>query len=84
MGQSGKLTGRERGGARRRRRASAPWRGTPLPGPPVASYGSGDAFAAGLTYGLGAGLPVAEAAALAARRGALCLTGRGPYEAIDR
>lgn len=60
------------------------WAAEPLPGPPVDSYGSGDAFAAGLTYGLGAGMPVAEAAALGARRGALCLTGRGPYEAIDR
>ena len=63
---------------------SGTWAAEPLPGPPVDSYGSGDAFAAGLTYGLGAGLPVAEAAALGARRGALCLTGRGPYEAIDR
>jgi len=60
------------------------WAAEPLPGPPVDSYGSGDAFAAGLTYGLGAGMPVAQAAALGARRGALCLTGRGPYEAIDR
>jgi len=60
------------------------WAAEPLPGPPVDSYGSGDAFAAGLTYGLGAGMPVAQATALGARRGALCLTGRGPYEAIDR
>jgi ribokinase len=63
---------------------SGTWAPAPLPGPPVDSYGSGDAFAAGLTYGLGAGMPVGEAAALGARRGALCLTGRGPYEAIDR
>ncbi len=60
------------------------WPAEPLPGPAVDSYGSGDAFAAGLTYGLGAGLPAGEAAALGARQGALCLTGRGPYEAIDR
>jgi len=60
------------------------WTAAPPPGPPVDTYGCGDAFAAGLTYGLGAGLPVAEAAALGASRGALCLTGRGPYEAIDR
>ena len=60
------------------------WAASPLPGPPVDTYGCGDAFAAGLTYGLGAGLPVDEAAALGATRGALCLTGRGPYEAIDR
>jgi ribokinase len=50
------------------------------PGEPVDSYGCGDSFAAGLTYGLGAGLKVDEALALAARCGATCLTGRGPYE----
>jgi ribokinase len=44
------------------------------------SYGCGDSFAAGLTYGLGAGLEVPDAVALAARCGAACLTGRGPYE----
>ena len=60
------------------------WPAERPPGPAVDSYGSGDAFAAGLTYGLGAGLPPGEAAALGARQGALCLTGRGPYEAIDR
>jgi len=45
----------------------------------VDSYGCGDSFAAGLTYGLGAGMDVADALALAARCGAVCLTGRGPY-----
>jgi ribokinase len=50
------------------------------PGEPVDSYGCGDSFAAGLTYGLGAGMAVPEALALAARCGATCLTGRGPYE----
>jgi ribokinase len=44
------------------------------------SYGSGDSFAAGLTYGLGAGLAVSDALALAARCGAVCSTGRGPYQ----
>jgi ribokinase len=44
------------------------------------SYGCGDSFAAGLTYGLGAGLTIPNALALAARCGAVCLTGRGPYE----
>jgi ribokinase len=43
------------------------------------SYGCGDSFAAGLTYGLGEGLAVPDALALAARCGAVCLTGRGPY-----
>lgn len=52
---------------------------TPLPGPPVDAYGCGDSFAAGLTYGLGAGMAIDEALNLAARCGAACLTGRGPY-----
>jgi len=56
------------------------WSAAPLPGAPVDSYGCGDSFAAGLTYGLGAGLTLEEALALAARCGAMCLTGRGPYE----
>jgi ribokinase len=56
------------------------WDPTPLPGPPVDAYGAGDSFAAGLTYGLGAGLDVDRALSLAARCGAACLTGRGPYE----
>jgi ribokinase len=49
-------------------------------GEPVDSYGCGDSFAGGLTYGLGAGLGVADSLDLAARCGAVCLTGRGPYE----
>ena len=56
------------------------WSAVELPGPPVDSYGCGDSFAAGLTYGLGAGLPLREALHLAACCGAECLTGRGPYE----
>ena len=56
------------------------WAASPLPGPPVDSYGCGDSFAAGLTYGLGAGMTVPAALDLAARCGAACLTGRGPYE----
>jgi ribokinase len=49
------------------------------PGDGGDSYGCGDSFAAGLTYGLGAGLAVPDALALAARCGAVCFTGRGPY-----
>jgi len=56
------------------------WPAATPPGHPRDSYGCGDSFAAGLTYGLGAGLAVPEALALAARCGATCLTGRGPYE----
>lgn len=59
--------------------ASGRWAPATPPGKPVDSYGCGDSFAAGLTYGLGAGLGVADALALAARCGAACLTGRGPY-----
>ena len=60
---------------------SGTWKAAPLPGPPVDAYGCGDSFAAGLTYALGARMPMAEAVALAARCGAACLTGRGPYAA---
>ena len=49
----------------------------PVPGPVVDAYGAGDSFAAGLTVGLARGLPLDEAAALAARCGAAALTGRG-------
>jgi ribokinase len=59
--------------------ASGRWAAVPPPGPIVDSYGCGDSFVAGLTYGLGAGLAVPDALALAARCGAVCLTGRGPY-----
>jgi ribokinase len=52
----------------------------PLPGALVDLYGCGDSFAAGLTHGLGAGLPAEKAIELAARCGAACATGRGPYE----
>ena len=51
----------------------------PLPGPLVDTYGGGDSFAAGLTYGLGAGMPPERALRLAARCGAWCVSGRGPY-----
>jgi ribokinase len=57
------------------------WGPAPLPGPVRDAYGAGDSFAAGLTYGLGAGWTVERAVELAARCGAACLTGRGPYEA---
>lgn len=57
------------------------WAVEPPPGPPVDSYGCGDSFAAGLTYGLGAGMTLDEALALGARCGAHCLAGRGPYGA---
>ena len=49
------------------------------PRPVVDTYGAGDSFAAGLTFALGSGLGVQEALALAARCGAWCASGRGPY-----
>jgi ribokinase len=55
------------------------WGATPLPGPVSDLYGCGDSFAAGVTYGLGARLPIGEALELGARCGAACATGRGPY-----
>jgi len=56
------------------------WAAAEPPSEPVDSYGCGDSFAAGFTYGLGAGMSLDDALALAARCGAVCLTGRGPYE----
>ena len=52
----------------------------PLPGAVVDRYGAGDAFAAGLTFGLARGDEPTVAVALAARCGAAAITGRGPYE----
>ena len=52
----------------------------PVPGRVSDTYGSGDSFAAGLTFALAAGYAVEDALALAARCGAACLTGRGPYQ----
>ncbi|HEU4977771.1 MAG TPA: PfkB family carbohydrate kinase [Solirubrobacteraceae bacterium] len=60
---------------------SGGWVAAPLPGAPVDAYGSGDSFAAGLTYGLAEGRDLQGALELAARCGAACLTGRGPYSA---
>jgi ribokinase len=60
---------------------SGAWRAAAPPGPCVDTYGAGDSFAAGLTFGLGAGLDVGEALALAARCGAACVTGAGPFGA---
>lgn len=69
------------GGAYRTRDGeSGSWRSAVPPGERVDSYGCGDSFAAGLTYGLGIGLPVPGALEIAARCGAVCLTGQGPYE----
>jgi ribokinase len=55
------------------------WRAPPLPGPLVDAYGAGDSFAGGLTAGLGLGWSLDDAVTLAARCGAACAAGRGPY-----
>jgi ribokinase len=55
------------------------WESEPLPGPRVDAYGAGDSFAAGLTTGLAAGMPIADAVRLGSRCGAANMTGRGPY-----
>ena len=56
------------------------WQAAELPGPRADAYGCGDSFAAGLTYGLGDRRDIDAALALAARCGAYCFTGHGPYE----
>jgi ribokinase len=52
---------------------------TPPPGPIIDTYGAGDSFAAGLTFALGAGLDPERSIEIAARCGAWCVAGRGPY-----
>jgi ribokinase len=58
---------------------SGRWEAVAPPSAPVDAYGCGDVFAAGLTYGLAAGLSLADALAIGARCGAACVAGRGPY-----
>ena len=53
------------------------WGPAPLPGPIRDSYGCGDSFAAGFTFGLATDRSVAEAAALGAECGARWLTRPG-------
>jgi ribokinase len=56
------------------------WPAAEPPGPLADTYGCGDSFAAGFTCGLAMGLEVPAALNLGARCGAVCLTGRGPYQ----
>jgi ribokinase len=58
---------------------SGRWTVAAPPGPLVDLYGAGDSFAGGLTFGLGAGRSVEHAIELAAKCGAWCASGRGPY-----
>lgn len=58
---------------------SGRWEPVAPPGPLADAYGCGDSFAGGLTYGLAAGLALPQALQIAARCGAWCAAGRGPY-----
>jgi ribokinase len=60
-------------------RPGGPFSGAPPPKTIVDSYGAGDCFAAGLAFGLAAGLEGAEALAFAARCGAGALAGAGVH-----
>jgi ribokinase len=53
------------------------WEAAPVEGKRRDSYGCGDSFAAGFTFGLASGSTIAEAAATGARCGARCLTRGG-------
>lgn len=64
---------RERGGG------EGGWTAMLPPGPIVDTYGCGDAFAAGVTYGLAAELGVEAAIELGARCAAVTIAGEGPY-----
>jgi ribokinase len=56
------------------------WKAAALPGPARDSYGAGDSFAAGLTYGVGADLPIEQALGVASRCGAHKMAGRAVYD----
>ena len=53
------------------------WEAVPPDGESRDSYGCGDSFAAGFTFGLASRASVSEAAAIGARAGARCLTRAG-------
>lgn len=73
------LTDGDRGGRWMSTDDSGLWDAVSLPGDPVDAYGAGDCFAAGLTYGLGLGLPLAAAVQTGAAWGAETVCRRGPY-----
>jgi ribokinase len=49
------------------------------PGPGLDTYGAGDSVAAGVTFALADGREIEEALAIAARCGAWCAAGKGPF-----
>ncbi len=73
----------EQDGQRRRWKSPAPWADGEDDDRPAAAddYGAGDSFSAALSFGLATGMAVADAIKLAARCGAACASGRGPYTA---
>lgn len=73
------LTDGARGGRWMSTDDSGLWGAVPLPAEPVDTYGAGDCFAAGLTYGLGVGLSLAAAVQTGAAWGAATVCQRGPY-----
>jgi ribokinase len=83
LGYSARLvvtTEGSRGGTYSRREGhTGSFKAAPLDGPVVDAYGAGDSFAAGLTYGLGAGMDIEAALEIASRCGAGNLMARGPY-----
>ncbi len=72
------MTDGARGGSYRVRAGTGEWAAAHVR-EVVDAYGCGDSFAGGLTYGLAAGMDPSAALELAARCGAACLGGRGPY-----
>lgn len=71
----------ERGGRfRARDGSSGSYPAAVAPAATVDTYGCGDSFAAGFTYALSSGMELSQALSLAGRCGAVCATGRGPYE----
>lgn len=72
------LTDGERGGRFWTGKGEGSWQASPLPADPVDAYGCGDSFAGALAFALQDGLQ--PAIQLAARCGAACRCGRGPYQ----
>jgi ribokinase len=74
-------TAGERGGTYRAADGAAGrWAPADPPGLIVDSYGAGDSFAAALCWALASGHERDEALSIAARAGAVCMAGRGPYD----
>jgi ribokinase len=69
----------DRGGSYETAVGPARYDPAPLPARVVDTYGAGDSFAAGLTFGLASRLDAADAIRLAARCGAAVAAGRGPF-----